>query len=462
MSADRALALAGEVRRGRASAVESVRASLTRLDALRDLNAVTTMLGARALARAEALDRSIARGIDPGPLAGMAFAAKNLFDVAGHVTRAGSASTAVHAPAAEDAFAVAALERAGAVLVALTNMDELAYGFTGENGPDGDTCHPADVRRISGGSSAGSAAVVAAGAVALAIGSDTNGSIRIPSALCGAFGLKPTYGRLSRRGAFPFVASLDHVGPIAASPDVLAAAYDAMQGPDPRDPAMAARPVEAAAPDLDQGIAGLRVGVLGGYFASALAPEAAAAVREAASVLGATETVDLTLAERGRAAAFVITTTEAGHLHRPTLRSRPESFGPLVRDRLVAGALAPTAWYLSAQKVRRMLADELNALFARFDLLLAPATPCAAPMRGEESMTVAGQVLPMRLGIGLYTHPLTPTGVPVGVAPKVLANGLSVGVQVIAPAWQEARVLRALRVLEAAGFAGTNKTTEKP
>ena len=167
MSADRALALAGEVRRGRASAVESVRASLARLDALRDLNAVTTMLGVRALARAEALDRSIARGIDPGPLAGMAFAAKNLFDVAGPVTRAGSASTSVHAPAAEDAFAVAALERAGAVLVALTNMDELAYGFTGENGPDGDTRHPADVRRISGGSSArlgrGRSGIVAVG-----------------------------------------------------------------------------------------------------------------------------------------------------------------------------------------------------------------------------------------------------------------------------------------------------------
>ncbi|MEN9316918.1 MAG: hypothetical protein RIS35_3311, partial [Pseudomonadota bacterium] len=266
MSAGSPLDLAREVRSGRASAVESVRASFARLRALDGLNAVTTTLETRALARAEALDRSIARGIDPGPLAGMPFAAKNLFDVAGQVTRAGSASTVRNAPASEDAFAIAALERAGAVLVALTNMDELAYGFTGENGPDGDTCHHADPRRISGGSSAGSAAVVAAGAVALAISSDTNGSIRIPSALCGAFGLKPTYGRLSRRGAFPFVASLDHVGPIAASPDVLAAAYDAMQGPDRRDPAMAGRPIEATATQLDAGIEGLRVGVLGGYF----------------------------------------------------------------------------------------------------------------------------------------------------------------------------------------------------
>jgi aspartyl-tRNA(Asn)/glutamyl-tRNA(Gln) amidotransferase subunit A len=126
----------------------------------------------------------------------------------------------------------------------------------------------------------------------------------------------------------------------------------------------------------------------------------------------------------------------------------------------VAGALAPAAWYLSAQKVRRLLADELNTLFARFDLLLAPATPCVAPMRGEESMTVAGQLLPMRLGIGLYTHPLTPTGVPVGVAPKAMASGLSVGVQVIGPAWQEARVLRALRVLASNGFSGPTNAME--
>jgi aspartyl-tRNA(Asn)/glutamyl-tRNA(Gln) amidotransferase subunit A len=230
---------------------------------------------------------------------------------------------------------------------------------------------------------------------------------------------------------------------------MLAAAYRALQGPDPRDPAMARRPVE---PRADAPGEPLRVGVLGGWFAQALDPDAAAALAEAARVLGAREVVELPLAEVGRAAAFVITTAEAGHLHRDALRTHPESFGPLVRDRLLAGALVPSAWYLDAQKARRRLADALNGLFGRFDLLLAPAVPCVAPLRGTDTMSVQGKAMPMRLGVGLYTHPLTPTGVPVGVAPRRAASGLSVGVQVIAPAWHEARILHALATLEAAGF----------
>lgn len=446
--------IATTVRSGRIVAAEAVSAALERLDAARGLNATTAILAARALARAGEIDRLRAAGHDPGPLAGVPFAAKNLFDVAGRVTRAGSASTNGSPPATEDAVAVAALERAGAVLVALTNMDELAYGFTGENGPDGDTVNPLDARRIAGGSSSGSAALVAAGAVPLALGSDTNGSIRVPSALCGAFGLKPTFGRLSRRGAFPFVASLDHVGPIACSVGMLAAAYDAMQGFDPRDPAMSRRAFEPAIPELSSDIAGMRVGVLGGYFAAPLAPEAASAVAEAARILGAKEVVELRLAAHGRAAAFVITTSEAGNLHRPLLRRAPGSFGPLVRDRLVAGALVPSAWYIDAQKLRRRLAEELDTLFERFDLLIAPATPCAAPERGADAITVGGETMPMRLAIGMHTHPLTPTGVPVGVAPRATSDGLSVGVQIVAPAWREAWILRALAVLEREGFPG--------
>ncbi len=442
------------VRGGRLGAAESVSAALDRLDAARGLNAATAILATRALARAGEIDRRRAAGQDPGPLAGVPFVAKNLFDVVGRVTRAGSASTDGNPPATEDAVAIAALERAGAVLVALTNMDELAYGFTGENGPDGDTVNPLDPRRIAGGSSSGSAALVAAGAVPLALGSDTNGSIRVPSALCGAFGFKPTFGRLSRRGAFPFVASLDHVGPIACSVGLLAAAYDALQGFDSRDPSMSRRDCEPAMPELSSGVAGMRVGVLGGYFAAPLAPEVASAVAEAARILGAKDVVELHLAERGRAAAFVITTSEAGNLHRPRLRTAPGSFGSLVRDRLVAGALVPSAWYIDAQKLRRRLVEELDTLFERFDLLIAPATPCAAPERGAATMTVDGETMPMRLAIGMHTHPLTPTGVPVGVAPRTSCDGLSVGVQLVAPAWRETAILRALAVLEREGFPG--------
>lgn len=434
-------------------AVARVEAALRRIEAARPLNAVTTMLAARALARAAALDRARSSGAAPGPLQGIPFVAKNLFDVADVVTRAGSAVTAGDLPACDDAFAIAALERAGAVLVATANMDELAYGFTGENGPDGDTRNPHDAARISGGSSSGSAALVGAGVVDLALGSDTNGSIRVPSALCGAFGLKATYGRLSRGGVYPFVASLDHVGPIAATPQLLAKAYDALQGADPDDPVQVPRDDELATPALGAGIAGLRVGILGGYFAGPLDPDATEALAAAAAVLGASEVVELRLAEAGRAAAFVITTSEAGHLHRAALSRDPEAFGPLVRDRLAAGALTPAAWYLAAQKLRRRLAKELSALFARFDLLLAPAVPCVAPMRGAETITVEDRTLPMRLAVGMYTHPLTLTGVPVGVAPRAARGALSVGVQVVAPSWHEVRVLRALAALDAAGFS---------
>lgn len=438
-------------------AVARVEKALRRIEAARHLNAATTLLAERALARAAALDRAAASGAAPGPLQGVPFVAKNLFDVAGVVTRAGSAATAGNRPAQTDAFAIAALERAGAVLVALTNMDELAYGFTGENGPDGDTLNPRDASRISGGSSSGSAALVGAGVVDLALGSDTNGSIRVPSALCGAFGLKATYGRLSRGGVYPFVASLDHVGPIAATPELLAAAYDALQGADPVDPVQAARDVEPATPQLGAGVAGLRVGILGGYFAGPLDPDAGDALAAAAAILGASEAAELRLAEAGRAAAFVITTSEAGHLHRAALSRDPEAFGPLVRDRLAAGALTPAAWYLAAQKLRRRLAEELTALFARFDLLLAPAVPCVAPLRGAETITVQDRTLPMRLAVGMYTHPLTPAGVPVGVAPRAARGGLSVGVQVVAPPWHEVRVLRALAALEAAGFSRSDR-----
>ncbi|WP_281077697.1 amidase family protein, partial [Variovorax paradoxus] len=174
------------------------------------------------------------------------------------------------APANADALLVRRLERAGAVLVGALNMDEYAYGFTTENSHEGPTRNPHDLSCIAGGSSGGSGAAVAAGQVALTLGSDTNGSIRVPASLCGVFGLKPTFGRLPRSGSYPFVSSLDHLGPFARSARDLALAYDAMQGPeDPagrRDPGCTQRAVEPVAPLLVRGTQGLRIGVLGGYF----------------------------------------------------------------------------------------------------------------------------------------------------------------------------------------------------
>lgn len=435
------------------TASDRIEAALAAIDRAAAINAITTVLADRARQRAALLDRRFPQGEAAGPLHGMPFAAKNLFDVEGLVTRAGSASTAHNPPATRDAFAVAALERAGGILVALTNMDELAYGFSGENAHDGHTRNPRDPARWAGGSSSGSAALVAAGVVPVALGSDTNGSIRVPAALCGTFSLKPTFGRLSRRGAFPFAATLDHVGVLAADVHVLAATYDALQGHDPDDPFQASRPVEAVSPHLDAGLAGLRIGVLGDYFAAPLSEGAGRAMSEAAGILSAIKGPRLTRAAQGRAAAFVTTACESGSLHLQALHERPETFGPLVRERLMAGALVPSSLYIGAQKLRRLLSGELADLFRTYDVLVAPATPCEAPLLGADTIEVEGQSMPARSAIGMFTQALTLTGVPIGVAPNPgCGTSLPVGVQIICPPWREDIVLRVLAVLAREGF----------
>jgi len=290
-----ALSIAAAVRGGTLSAVEVAEATLARI-AARDpaLNSFTAVTEARALADARAVDVALARGDDPGPLAGAPFAVKNLFDVAGLVTIAGSKIDRERPPATADATIVRRLAAAGAVLVGALNMYEYAYGSTTENTHYGPAHNPHDPARVAGGSSGGSGAAVAGGLVPLALGSDTNGSIRVPASLCGIFGLKPTYGRLSRAGARLFAASLDHVGPLARSVGDLAATYDAMQGPDPRDPACAGREVEPVLPEIERGADGLRIagtGRIAGITAdlrdvAELAPvlTAVAALAEAPSV----------------------------------------------------------------------------------------------------------------------------------------------------------------------------------
>src|SRR5579872_4948051 len=239
--------IAHAVRSGKRSVLdvtEDALARIARYDSV--LNSFTDVTAERARAKAKALDAAIAAGKNPGPLAGVPFAVKNLFDVKGLPTRAGSKINRDLPKAARDATLIERLEAAGAVLVGALNMGEYAYDFTGENIHDGPSRNPHDPRHMSGGSSGGSGTAVAAGLVPLALGSDTNGSIRVPSSLCGIFGLKPTYGRLSRARSFPFVASLDHLGPMARSVRDLALAYDAMQGPDPDDAACTTRAVEPA------------------------------------------------------------------------------------------------------------------------------------------------------------------------------------------------------------------------
>jgi amidase/aspartyl-tRNA(Asn)/glutamyl-tRNA(Gln) amidotransferase subunit A len=430
----------------------AVRASLERIQATdAQVNAFTHVLAQRAQERAEALDRQGANG----SLSGMTFAVKNLFDVANLPTLAGSKIERSAAPARQDATLVRRLEAAGAVLVGTLNMDEYAYGFTTENSHEGATCNPHDLGRIAGGSSGGSAAAVAAGQVPVTLGSDTNGSIRVPASLCGVFGLKPTFGRLPRTGTYPFVASLDHLGPFARSVQDLALTYDALQGPDPQDPACAQRAVEPATPLLGRGCDGLRIGVLGGWFRTQAGTAALAAVARVAEALEVQREVVWPETDRARAAAFLITNAEGATLHLHDLKTRAADFEPLSRDRFLAGALLPAAWVVQAQRVRRWYAQQAAASFRDVDVLLAPATPCVATPIGTEWLDVVGQRLPARPSLGLLTQPISCIGLPVATVPvwgcDPAAPHLPIGVQVIAAPWREDLCLRVARALEAAG-----------
>lgn len=455
-------AIADAVRAGHCRAVDIVQASLDRIDRTdAAVNAFTDVTAVRALQRAAALDARIATGdaaLTRLPLLGVPFAVKNLFDIAGLTTRAGSKIERERPPADADGPLVCRLEAAGAVLVGALNMDEYAYGFTTENSHDGPTHNPHDLSRIAGGSSGGSAAAVAAGQVPLTLGSDTNGSIRVPASLCGVFGLKPTYGRLPRNGSYPFVASLDHLGPFARSAADLAAAYDAMQGADVRDPACAVRPrettVDALAEGLGAGARRLRIGVLGGYFKEYAGREAEAAVARVAEALGASVTVDMVHAEAARAAAFLITNGEGAALHLADLKTRAGDFEPLSRDRFLAGALLPAVWVQQAQRVRREAALQAAELFRDIDVLIAPATPTVASTIGAEWLEIEGHRLPARAGMGLLAQPISCIGLPVCTVPVWGCHRtMPIGVQIIAAPWREDRTLRVAHHLEAIGIA---------
>jgi aspartyl-tRNA(Asn)/glutamyl-tRNA(Gln) amidotransferase subunit A len=446
-----AAAIAQAVAGRKMSALDATEAALARIgkhDPV--LNAFTDVTTDRARAKARAVDALIASGKDAGPLAGVPFAVKNLFDVKGLATRAGSKINRELAPASRDATLIERLEGAGAVLIGALNMGEYAYDFTGENVHDGPSRNPHDPTRMSGGSSGGSGSAVGGGLVPLALGSDTNGSIRVPSSFCGIFGLKPTYGRLSRARSFPFVASFDHLGPFARSVADLALAYDAMQGPDADDAACTTRPVEPVAPSLSQGIGNLRVAMAGGYFQNNVFPEAQEAVARVAKALGATTTVELPEAARARAAAYIITTTEGASLHLDRLRKRPDDFDPAVRDRLIAGAMIPAPFVDKAQKFRRWYRAQVLELFKSVDVILAPATPCVAPKLGQVTFMLDGVELPVRAHIGIHTQPISFIGLPV-VAVPVPLEPMPIGVQIIAAPWREDVALRVAHALEKSG-----------
>jgi 1-carboxybiuret hydrolase len=457
MAIDPTSASAAEIARavnaGELSAAEVIEQTLLTIR-MRDpvLNCFTAVTVDRAAARAQAIDRERTNNKPLGPLAGVPFAVKNLFDIKGLATLAGSQINRSREPARRDAALIERLESAGAILVGALNMGEYAYDFTGENVHEGPSRNPHDVSRMTGGSSGGSAGAVAGALVPLALASDTNGSIRVPASFCGLFGLKPTYGRLTRARTFPFVASLDHLGPLARTTTDLALAYDAMQGPDPDDPACAARAAEPVTPLLSRGAEGLTIAVAGDYFRAGAGPEAFAAVDRVAAALGANQDIEIPEAARARAAAYVITATEGAALHLDRLRAQAHDFDPAVRDRLIAGAMVPAALVVKAQIFRRWYRDRVLELFKQVDAILAPATPCTAPAIGQTTFMLDGEEVPVRANLGIYTQPISFIGLPVVAVPLPL-KPLPIGVQIIAAPWREDVALRIAYALEQMGIA---------
>lgn len=436
-----------QIRAGHSSALASVEATLARIAARDpDVNAFTQVLAERARACGAMLDRKVAQGADPGPLSGLCFAVKNLFDVAGVTTLAGSKIWRDNPPAARDAFAIRQLEMAGAILVGCLNMDEFASGFTTENSHYGATRNPHDLSRTAGGSSGGSAAAVAAGMVPLALASDTNGSIRVPAAACGVFGLKPTYGRLSRAGTTLFAESFDHIGPIAADGYVLAAAYEALNGPDPDDP------VQVPPPDLPTHTS-LRIAAVEGTFFDTSDTVAKETTATAARAVGATKTLALPGIEAGWSAAVVITLVEGSDVHLNDLRNAADEFDPMTRDRFLAGALVPAHAYLSAQRARRLWQARAMKALQHTDVLITPAIPFAPPPLGCDSIYIGGQKLNPRSALGQFTQPFSCIGLPALVVPLAGDQPLPRAVQLIAHPWCEDDLFSVARRLVDAGLA---------
>ncbi|MEL4893913.1 AtzE family amidohydrolase [Crocosphaera sp. Alani8] len=444
-----AIALSEKVKSKQITAIEVVKQFIDKIEQQNPtLNCFTNILKDRAFEQADNIDNQITKGEHAGSLLGVPFAVKNLFDVEGIVTLAGSKINQKNSPAIKNATAIQKLKAAGAILVGTLNMDEYAYGFVTENSHYGATPNPLDLSRISGGSSGGSAAAVTANLVPFSLGSDTNGSIRVPASLCGVLGLKPTYGRLSRAGTVLFSNSLDHIGCFTRSVRDMAVIFDVLQGEDKHDPVCTSLPPQLCFDKLDDDISGFKIAVAGNYFQESAEKEVLEVVETVSKQLNVKEIINIPEAHRARAAAYIITASEGSNFHLKNLRSRPQDFDPATRDRFLAGAFIPNNWYIQAQRFRRWYRDQVKKVFQNVDVIIAPTTPCVATTLGQEKMIINGEEILIRPNLGRFTQPLSFIGLPVLSFPVLRPNKLPLGVQLIAAPYQELKILKVAAFLE--------------
>jgi aspartyl-tRNA(Asn)/glutamyl-tRNA(Gln) amidotransferase subunit A len=392
-------------------------------------------------------EQEILRGEDRGPLHGIPYGAKDLFFTRGVRTTCGSKILENFLPS-YDAAVVERLASAGAILLGKLHMHEFAYGTTSVNPHYGPVRNPWDPERIPGGSSGGSAAAVAASFVPLALGTDTGGSIRIPSALCGTAGLKPTYGRLSRHGVYPLCWSLDHPGPMARTAADLALAMNVLAGHDPRDPSTARVPVPDYSRALSEDLKGIRVGVPAGYFFERLNPEVEAAVRKAIGAfkgLGATvRTLPVPELREASLAAFIVLIAEGAASLEKWRRSRASGLGKDVRSRLELGASVLSTQYLKAQRVRRKVRENFARVWEKVDALVTPQLPVTAPKIGQGNISwPRGAQEPVPSALTRFTRIFNLVGNPCLSIPCGFSfSGMPIGLQIAGKPFDEETVLR--------------------
>lgn len=447
--------LAPKIKKREVSPVEVTRAVLERIEKLDPLlNAYITVDAEGALKAARKAHRQIAKGNYLGPLHGVPISLKDLYDTKGLLTTAGSKIMADRVPEA-DAFSVANLRAAGAVIVGKTNMHEFAFGATTQNPHYGGARNPYDTSRIPGGSSGGSAAAIAADMCIASTGSDTGGSIRTPSALCGTVGLKPTYGRVSLRGIVPLAWSLDHAGPITKCVRDAAIMLSAMAGYDPLDPTSADEKVPSFTRALNGGVKKLKIGFDPSFSSNAVDDEVLGSVKKALKLLeklGARIVeVSVPSIELTAAIESIIITTESAAYHEENLRNRGGDYGDDVRVLLEGGSAFTAVHYIKAQRLRTLLQNEFAEVFRKIDIFALPAAAAPAAPIGADTVTVGGMEMDVGMAYLRFACPFNLTGLPAISVPSGLnKEGLPIGLQLVGKAFDEATVLRAAYAFETA------------